>query len=95
MGFEKANGGGTEASDQVRCFFLPCYRNPDLGGTDFYEAVQAEDRPVRLSQDELEDDTRWQTLKKVALVTPTSNGWLAAPLVGRNGKSMGLLQPAR
>ena len=25
---------------------------------------------------------------------PTENGWLAAPLVGRNGKSMGLLQLA-
>jgi len=28
MGFEKANRGETGASDQVRCFFLRCYRNP-------------------------------------------------------------------
>ena len=32
--------------------------------------------------------------EKVVLAIPKSNGWLAAPLVGRDGKNMGLLQLA-
>jgi GAF domain-containing protein len=39
-------------------------------------------------------DPRRRTLEKVALAIPTANGWLAVPLVGRNGNSMSLLQLA-
>ncbi len=63
-------------------------------GVRIYQAVLAENRSVRLRQDELAVDPRWQTLEPVALAIPSSNGWLAAPLIGRNGKSLGLLQLA-
>jgi PAS domain S-box-containing protein len=58
------------------------------------EVANAEFRTVRLTQDDLGKDPRWQALGKVALVVPTDNGWLSAPLVGRDGKGIGLLQLA-
>ncbi len=61
---------------------------------ELHEVVKAATQPVRLTQDELGHDHRWKTLEKVALAIPTVNGWLAVPLVGRNGKSIGLLQLA-
>ncbi len=67
---------------------------PNLDGSELYEALNEESRSVRLTQDELAHDPRWRTLEKVALAIPTTNGWLAAPLVGRDGKSIGLLQLA-
>jgi len=56
--------------------------------------VNAEVRPIRLSQGDLKTDPRWGELAGLALAVPTESGWLAAPLVGRDGKSMGLLQLA-
>ncbi len=66
----------------------------NVDGPQLYEAVNAEKEPIRLTQDALGQDPRWQTLGKIALAIPTSNGWLAVPLVGRNGKNLGLLQLA-
>ena len=66
----------------------------DFDGAELYEVVNAAKQPVRLTQDELGHDHRWHSLEKVALAIPTVNGWLAAPLVGRNGKCIGLLQLA-
>ncbi len=68
--------------------------SPEIDAKDLYEAVKEENRPVRLTQDELEHDPRWRALGKVALAIPIANGWLAAPLIGRDGKSIGLLQLA-
>ncbi|MDG3008234.1 PAS domain-containing hybrid sensor histidine kinase/response regulator [Paludisphaera mucosa] len=67
---------------------------PGILGADLYMVVNAENRPVRLTQDELEHDARWRILQKVALVKPSGGGWLAAPLLGRNGRNLGLLQLA-
>jgi PAS domain S-box-containing protein len=66
----------------------------NVGGAEFYEAAQGAKRPVRLTQRELAHDPRWQAFEKVALARPTLSGWLAVSLVGRNGKSIGLLQLA-
>ena len=57
-------------------------------------AIHAESRPIRLTQDDLLSDPRWRAMEKAALVVPAEGGWLSAPLVGRNGKSIGLLQLA-
>ena len=65
----------------------------EIDRSELYEGVNTAKEAVRLTQDELGHDPRWQTLEKVALANPT-NGWLAAPLFGRNGKSLGLLQLA-
>ena len=49
-----------------------------------YETLGASNGAVRLTRAEVEADPRWPD--------PPVNGWLAAPLVGRDGRSMGLIQ---
>ena len=68
--------------------------DPGHTAVELYEVVKAENQPVRIAQSELAHDPRWQTLQKVALVTPSENGWLAAPLIARSGQGLGLLQLA-
>ncbi len=58
------------------------------------EVLHAEQRPIRLAQDALGTDPRWKKLEEIVLVRPCEGGFLAAPVVGRDGKSMGLLQLA-
>ncbi len=60
-----------------------------VDGRELDEAMTAENQSVRLTQNEWEHDPRWRTLDKLALALPTSNEWLAAPLVGRGGRSTG------
>ncbi len=74
----------------------PVHVPEDPGHTvvELYEVVNAENQPVRIAQSELAHDPRWQTLQKVALVMPSENGWLAAPLIARSGQSLGLIQLA-
>ena len=61
-------------------------------GTDIFASTCRTDQAVRLSQSELDshpggpDSTRFSGLR------PAMRGWLAVPLVGRQGKTMGLLQ---
>jgi PAS domain S-box-containing protein len=74
-----------------RACMRKCIETP---GVELYEVIKAQNRPVRLTQADLADDPRWQALKKIAMAIPTANGWLTAPLVGRDEKSMGLLQLA-
>ncbi len=66
----------------------------DLESSLLYEAVKANNEPIRIQQHELASDPRWPDMSKIAVAVPTNNGWLAAPLVGRNGKTLGLLQLA-
>jgi PAS domain S-box-containing protein len=68
--------------------FLP----PDIDGLEIYEALNATNKPIRLTRSELDADPRWQTLGRLSGPAPSPNGWLAAPLMGRNGKIMGLIQ---
>ena len=63
---------------------------PDGGG--IYAWLCEENRPARLTQAELEAHPRWQGSGSHALEHPPMRGWLAAPLVGRDGRNLGLIQ---
>jgi GAF domain-containing protein len=49
-------------------------------------------QPVRLSQAELEAHPEWKNFGTEAGKHPPMRGWLAAPLVDRNGTNWGLIQ---
>ena len=49
-------------------------------------------RPIRLTQAELEAHPRWKAFGTYADKHPAMRGWLAVPLLGRDGQSIGLLQ---
>jgi signal transduction histidine kinase len=49
-------------------------------------------RPMRMTQAELEAHPRWKGFGKEADKHPPMLGWLAAPLVGRDGHNIGLIQ---
>lgn len=57
-----------------------------------YAQVCELNRPVRLTQDELEVHPLWRSFGAHAPDRPVMRGWLAVPLTGRDGRSMGLLQ---
>jgi PAS domain S-box-containing protein len=61
-------------------------------GTGIYARVCQLNRPMRLTQAELEAHPHWQGFGKEATNHPPLCGWLAAPLVGRNGTNIGLIQ---
>ncbi|WZP00834.1 PAS domain S-box protein [Isosphaeraceae bacterium EP7] len=65
---------------------------PSIEGLEFYEAVGLANEPIRLTRAGLDADPRWRALGKLDDFLATANGWLAAPLVGRNGRSMGIIQ---
>ena len=48
--------------------------------------------PMRLTQGELEQHPAWSGLGRQTARRPPLRGWLAAPLVGRDGRNLGLLQ---
>ncbi|WP_435021364.1 PAS domain S-box protein [Tundrisphaera sp. TA3] len=62
-----------------------------IEGQDDLAAMGSENEAVRLTRGEIDADPRWRALRDRAPES-TGNGWLAAPLMGRNGKSMGLIQ---
>ena len=49
-------------------------------------------RSMRMTQAELEAHPRWRGFGSYADKHPPMRGWLAVPLIGRNGKNIGLLQ---
>lgn len=49
-------------------------------------------QPMRMTQAELELHPRWQGFGKNAEKHPSMRGWLAAPLTGRDGHNIGLIQ---
>ena len=49
-------------------------------------------KPIRLTQAELEMHPAWQHLSQGAEKLPPLRGWLAAPLTGRDGQQLGMLQ---
>jgi PAS domain S-box-containing protein len=59
---------------------------------DIYALVCEANRPVRLTQQELEAHPRWHGIATKGHAHPPMRGWLAVPLAGRDGHSMGLLQ---
>ncbi|MBD0334237.1 MAG: response regulator [Cyanobacteria bacterium Co-bin13] len=61
-------------------------------GSGIYACVCHLNRPMRMTQAELEAHPRWRGFGKEAEKHPPMRGWLAAPLVARDGENMGLIQ---
>lgn len=65
-----------------------------LVDTDLRRMVCGENRPIRLSADELRQLLVPDTHRVIEGGLPPLRGWLAAPLVARNGQNLGLIQIA-
>ena len=63
-----------------------------VDGSGIYALVSETNRPIRLTQAELVAHPRWKGFGTYADKHPAMRGWLAVPLMGRDGKSMGVLQ---
>ncbi|WP_337134803.1 GAF domain-containing protein, partial [Staphylococcus aureus] len=61
-------------------------------GSGIYAEVCRTNRPMRLTQAELESHPLWRGFGAHAAEHPPLQGWLAAPFVGRDGRNIGLLQ---
>jgi PAS domain S-box-containing protein len=61
-------------------------------GSGIYALVCRDNQPMRLTQEELEAHPAWRGFGKEKHRHPPMRGWLAAPLIGRDGRNMGLLQ---
>jgi signal transduction histidine kinase len=57
-----------------------------------YRLVCELNRPLRMTQAELEAHPAWRGLGQEARRHPPLRGWLAAPLIGRDGRNIGLIQ---
>jgi signal transduction histidine kinase len=63
-----------------------------LDGSGIYTLVCRENRPMRMTQAELEAHPAWHGFGSHAAAHPPMRGWLAAPLMGRDGRNLGLIQ---
>ncbi|HEV2130675.1 MAG TPA: GAF domain-containing protein, partial [Longimicrobiaceae bacterium] len=61
-------------------------------GSGIYSLVCETNRPMRLTQEELESHPRWRAVGEVVGAHPPLRGWLAAPLIGRDGRNLGVIQ---
>jgi PAS domain S-box-containing protein len=61
-------------------------------GSGIYSYVCHLNRPIRMTQAELEAHPGWKGFSNAAGKHPPLRGWLAAPLVGRDGNNIGLIQ---
>jgi PAS domain S-box-containing protein len=61
-------------------------------GTGIYALVCRTNKSMRLTQAELEAHPNYKWFGKHAQHHPPLRGWLAAPLVGRDGRNLGLIQ---
>ncbi|HEX2915559.1 MAG TPA: ATP-binding protein [Chloroflexia bacterium] len=66
------------------------HATPD--GSGIYSLVCRHNRPMRLTQSELEAHPNWQSFGCYAQEHPPLRGWLAVPLVNREGGNLGLIQ---
>ncbi|MBD2259449.1 response regulator [Pseudanabaena sp. FACHB-2040] len=66
--------------------------NEKSDGSGIYACVCHLNRPMRMTQAELEAHPRWRSFGKEGQNHPPMRGWLAAPLVARDGHNMGLIQ---
>jgi GAF domain-containing protein len=67
------------------------YRTP-AEGVGIHAWMLEYNRPIRLTQAELEAHPAWRGFGSEADKHPPMRGWLAAPIVDRNGTNWGLLQ---
>jgi PAS domain S-box-containing protein len=70
------------------------WRNDDEkpDGSGIYAEVCQLNRPMRMTQAELEANQSWQDFTKQSKNHPPLRGWLAAPLVKHDGRNIGLIQ---
>jgi GAF domain-containing protein len=61
-------------------------------GTGIYTLVCRQNRPMRLTQGEIEAHPAWQNFGAEKGRHPPMRGWLAVPLVGMDGRNLGLVQ---
>ncbi|MBA4158350.1 MAG: PAS domain S-box protein [Gemmatimonadetes bacterium] len=61
-------------------------------GSGIYHLVAELKLPIRLTQAELEAHPAWRGFGKHATEHPPMRGWLAVPLVARDGRNIGLIQ---
>jgi len=61
-------------------------------GSGIYRLVCQVNRPMRLTQAELEAHPAWRGFGQAARRHPPMRSWLAAPLTGRHGQNIGVLQ---
>ncbi len=61
-------------------------------GSGIYRLVCEMNRPLRMTQTELEAHAAWRGFGKAVGKHPPMRGWLAAPLTGRHGRNVGLMQ---
>ena len=64
----------------------------ETDGTGIYAVVCEENRPIRLTQEQLEYHPRWRGFGSHGRDHPPMRGWLAAPLIGREERNLGLIQ---
>jgi len=65
---------------------------PDAKELPIYRVVCDTNRPARWTQARLESIPQWNAAALITAQLPPMRGWLAAPLVGRDGKNLGLIQ---
>jgi PAS domain S-box-containing protein len=63
-----------------------------VDGSGIYRLVAQANRPMRLTQAELEAHPAWRGFGEHADRHPPMRGWLAVPLVARDGENIGLIQ---
>src|SRR6266851_4888260 len=61
-------------------------------GSGIYAVVCRTNKPMRLTQAELEAHPAWRRFGNEVAKHPPLRGWLAAPFVGRDGRNLGLIQ---
>lgn len=61
-------------------------------GSGIYALVCETNAPARLTQEQLEEHPRWRGFGAHAAEHPPMRGWLAAPLIRRDGSNLGLVQ---
>ncbi|HEY9761658.1 MAG TPA: ATP-binding protein [Trichocoleus sp.] len=66
--------------------------NEPPDGSGIYACVCHMNQPMRLTQAQLEVHPHWRNFGKAVADHPPMRGWLAAPLVGRDGQNIGLIQ---
>ncbi len=65
---------------------------PSPDGTGIYAMVCETNKPARLTQAELLAHPRWRGFGAHAAGHPPMQGWLAVPLIGSDGRNLGVLQ---
>lgn len=61
-------------------------------GSGIYRLVCRDNQPMRLTQSELVSHPAWRNFGVAREEHPPMRGWLAAPLIARDGSNLGLLQ---